>query len=77
MRGKKSSGREERCRMRCGDRREMTRGQSFCPLQLDSEMGGRVGQNKDKLEPRMVDAYWLQRETNKFMNDPLVSKPAL
>ena len=45
-----------------------------CPLQLDSEMGGRVGQNKDKLEPRMVDAYWLQRETNKFMNDPLVSE---
>ena len=45
-----------------------------CPLQLDSEMGGRVGQSKDKLEPRMVDAYWLQRETNKFMNDPLVSE---
>ena len=23
---------------------------------------------KDKLEPRLIDAYWLQRELNKFCN---------
>ena len=28
---------------------------------------------KDKLEPRSIDAYWLQREIKKFVNDPLVS----
>ena len=38
----------------------------------DSTKGG--SQLKDKLEPRTVDAYWLQREINKFMNDPLVRR---
>ena len=29
---------------------------------------------KDTLEPRLVDAYWLQRELNKFYNDPMTSQ---
>ncbi len=31
------------------------------------------GRSRDKLQPRLVDAYWLQREVNKFFNDPMVS----
>ena len=30
--------------------------------------------NKEKLEPRQVDAYWLQRELNKLYQDPIVSQ---
>ena len=40
--------------------------------QMDSDAAGRGG--KDKLEPRQVDAYWLQRELNKFFKDPIVSQ---
>lgn len=40
---------------------------------MDTESGGVGSRQKDTLEPRAVDAYWLQREINKFMNDPLVS----
>ena len=29
---------------------------------------------KEKLKPRSVDAYWLQRELNKFFKDPIVSR---
>ena len=39
---------------------------------MDSDGAGRDG--KDKLEPRQVDAYWLQRELNKFFKDPIVSQ---
>ena len=42
---------------------------------MDTESGGVGSRQKDTLEPRAVDAYWLQREINKFMNDPLVSSP--
>ena len=39
-------------------------------LTSDSSKGG--AGHKDKLEPRTIDAYWLQREIKKFMNDPFV-----
>uniref|UniRef100_A0A1X7VH62 U5 small nuclear ribonucleoprotein 200 kDa helicase n=1 Tax=Amphimedon queenslandica TaxID=400682 RepID=A0A1X7VH62_AMPQE len=41
---------------------------------LDTEAGGAGSRQKDTLEPRTVDAYWLQREINKFMKDPLASQ---
>lgn len=40
---------------------------------LDSDKPGGDGRSKEKLEPRSVDAYWLQRELNKFFKDPIVS----
>ena len=40
---------------------------------IDSEKAGAEGRAKEKLEPRSVDAYWLQRELNKFFKDPIVS----
>ena len=40
-------------------------------LQIDSDARG--GRSSDKLEPRSVDAYWLQRELNKFFKDPIAS----
>ena len=40
---------------------------------LDSDRSGGDGRSKEKLEPRSVDAYWLQRELNKFFKDPIVS----
>ena len=39
----------------------------------DSEKAEAEGKAKEKLEPRSVDAYWLQRELNKFFKDPIVS----
>ena len=39
---------------------------------IDSERAG-AEKAKEKLEPRSVDAYWLQRELNKFFKDPIVS----
>ncbi len=37
--------------------------------------GGEAGRgSKEKLEPRQVDAYWLQRELNKLYQDPIVSQ---
>ena len=39
--------------------------------QLDTDLTG-GGASKNIVEPRSVDAYWLQREINKYMNDPLV-----
>lgn len=39
-------------------------------LTTDTTGGSR---QKDKLEARSIDAYWLQREIKKFMNDPLAS----
>ena len=45
-----------------------------CPprllLQLDMDTGTGLGQ--DMLNPRAVDAYWLQRELNKFLQDAMV-----
>ena len=38
-----------------------------CSLQFSSGGAG-AGDMKDTLEPRLVDAYWLQRELNKFYN---------
>lgn len=32
------------------------------------------GRSRDRLEPRSIDAYWLQRELNKFFHDPIVSQ---
>ena len=43
----------------------------FSP-QRDAGASGRHDQ--DKLEARSVDAYWLQRELNKFFNDHIVSQ---
>ena len=40
---------------------------------IDSEKAGAEERAKEKLEPRSVDAYWLQRELNKFFKDPIVS----
>ncbi|CAI8015215.1 Putative U5 small nuclear ribonucleoprotein 200 kDa helicase [Geodia barretti] len=37
---------------------------------IDSERAG-AEKAKEKLEPRSVDAYWLQRELNKFFKDPI------
>ena len=42
-------------------------------LQLMSGSGKGGSGQKNKLEPRTIDAYWLQREIKKFVNDPLVS----
>ena len=39
---------------------------------MDSDASGRG--SGDKLEPRSIDAYWLQRELNKFFNDHIVSQ---
>ena len=33
-----------------------------------SSGGAGAGDIKDTLEPRLIDAYWLQRELNKFYN---------
>lgn len=41
-------------------------------LQGDGGAGGR--NDRDKLEARSVDAYWLQRELNKFFKDHIVSQ---
>ena len=44
------------------------------PLQLDSDVaGGGAGRSQDTLEPRSIDAYWLQRKLNQFFSDPIVS----
>ena len=40
---------------------------------INSEKAGAEERAKKKLEPRSVDAYWLQRELNKFFKDPIVS----
>ena len=40
---------------------------------IDSEKAGAEEKAKEKLGPRSVDAYWLQRELNKFFKDPIVS----
>ena len=40
---------------------------------MDSDKAGAEERAKEKLEPRSVDAYWLQRELNKFFKDPIVS----
>jgi pre-mRNA-splicing helicase BRR2 len=40
---------------------------------IDSDKAGAEERAKEKLEPRSVDAYWLQRELNKFFKDPIVS----
>lgn len=42
-------------------------------LQRDADSLTSGGRSRDKLQPRSVDAYWLQRELNKFFNDPIVS----
>lgn len=42
---------------------------------IDAEKAGAEERAKAKLEPRSVDAYWLQRELNKFFKDPIVSLP--
>ena len=44
---------------------------------MDSDKAGAEERAKEKLEPRSVDAYWLQRELNKFFKDPIVSWPPL
>ena len=44
------------------------------PPQLTSEGLGSSSRSREKLEPRTVDAYWLQRELNKFFKDPIVSQ---
>eukprot|EP00118_Oscarella_pearsei_P003355 m.13994 g.13994 ORF g.13994 m.13994 type:complete len:2136 (+) comp25397_c0_seq1:78-6485(+) len=41
-------------------------------LDPDGVMGGQ--RQSDELSPRMIDAYYLQRELNKFYNDPMVSQ---
>ena len=43
-------------------------------LTLQFSSGGAGSGEKDILEPRLVDAYWLQRELNKFYNDPMTSQ---
>ncbi|KAL5471241.1 hypothetical protein EMCRGX_G029336, partial [Ephydatia muelleri] len=40
---------------------------------LDSDTAG-ANHAQDKLGARSVDAYWLQRELNKFFNDPIASQ---
>lgn len=44
---------------------------------IDSEKAVAERRAKEKLEPRSVDAYWLQRELNKFFKDPIVSMTTL
>ncbi len=41
-------------------------------LQRDADGSG--GRDRGKLKARSVDAYWLQRELNKFFNDHIVSQ---
>jgi len=41
---------------------------------LTTEGLGSSSRSREKLEPRTVDAYWLQRELNKFFKDPIVSQ---
>ena len=43
----------------------------YC-FQMDSDRSGK--NSRDKLEARSIDAYWLQRELNKFFNDHIVSQ---
>lgn len=42
----------------------------FPAHQLDMDTGSGLG--RDMLNPRAVDAYWLQRELNKFLQDAMV-----
>ena len=44
---------------------------TVCFFQRDADGGGR---DRGQLEARSVDAYWLQRELNKFFKDHIVSQ---
>lgn len=43
----------------------------FC-LQLEGGDGDRRGAGGDDLDPLAIDAFWLQREINKFCDDAVV-----
>lgn len=42
-------------------------------FQLDDDEGG-FKKSNEVLHPRQIDAYWLQRELNKFYHDPEISR---
>ncbi len=39
---------------------------------MDTDAADRA--RKDKLEPRQVGAYWLQKKLNEFLQDPIASQ---
>ena len=42
-------------------------------VQSEDQTDRGAGQSKDKLDPRQIDAYWLQRELSKFYDDAMTS----